>query len=180
MTAFDRAFEFVMGHEVLHYGKKNEVHYTFDPDDPGGETNWGISAKYNPGIDIKNLTKEQAKAIAKSKYWDKIQLDKVNNPEVAMKIFDTYFGPMSGVAIQGAQFALRRMEAACVAPDAKMGPETIGALNRLCSDKKGAFGFLIRYCEEILNYTKKHTKEKYWEGHIRRALDLPELENDHW
>jgi lysozyme family protein len=180
MTTFDRAFEFLMGHEVLRYGKSNQVHYTNDPDDPGGETNWGISAKYNPGIDIKNLTKEGAKAIAKAKYWDKLRLDNVTNPEVAIKIFDTYFGPMSGIAVLGAQLALRRVEPACVEPDGKMGPKTIAALNRLCDDKKSTFFFLVKYCEEILKYTKKHTKPKYWDGHIRRALDLPELENDHW
>lgn len=178
-SVFDRAFEYLMNHEVRNYGKKNEIHYTADPNDPGGETNWGISAKYNPGIDIKNLTKEAAKALAHNKYWLRIHLDQVAHPAVAIKMFDTYFGPMSGVAVIGAQRALRKMEACCCAADGKMGPETLGALNRLAGDSKGAMAFLVRYVSEIRDYTYKHSSEKYWNGHIKRALEIPEVGDDH-
>lgn len=39
--------------------------YENDPDDPGGETKFGIDKRSHPNVDIKNLTKEQATAI----YW---------------------------------------------------------------------------------------------------------------
>jgi hypothetical protein len=39
--------------------------YENDPHDPGGATKFGIDARSHPGVDIKNLTKEQATAI----YW---------------------------------------------------------------------------------------------------------------
>ena len=34
-----------------------------DPSDPGGETNWGISKREYPDLDIKNLTRDEAKAV---------------------------------------------------------------------------------------------------------------------
>lgn len=39
--------------------------YENDPDDPGGETKFGIDRASHPHIDIENLTKEQAAEI----YW---------------------------------------------------------------------------------------------------------------
>jgi lysozyme family protein len=44
--------------------------YTFDPRDPGGETNWGISKRSIPEGDIKNPTRHAAKALYKAHYWD--------------------------------------------------------------------------------------------------------------
>ena len=43
--------------------------YVNDPDDPGGETNYGISKRYHKDVDIKNLTKEDAKEIYYREYW---------------------------------------------------------------------------------------------------------------
>ena len=55
-TTFDHCIELVLGHEGG---------YVDDPNDAGGETNWGISKRAYKDVDIKNLTKEEAKAIYK-------------------------------------------------------------------------------------------------------------------
>lgn len=39
------------------------------PGDPGGETNFGISKRAFPDLDIANLTVEQAEEIYREKYW---------------------------------------------------------------------------------------------------------------
>lgn len=44
--------------------------YVNSPSDPGGETNWGISKRAFPEVDIKNLTRDAAKALYKAHYWD--------------------------------------------------------------------------------------------------------------
>lgn len=44
--------------------------YTNDPDDPGGETKWGISKRAHPNVDIPNLTIDEAVAIYQQHYWD--------------------------------------------------------------------------------------------------------------
>ena len=65
---------------------KNEGGYVNDPDDPGGETNFGISKRYHPDEDIKNLTKERAHEIYQIEYFSK--LPQVDNEEFQYHIYD--------------------------------------------------------------------------------------------
>ena len=44
--------------------------YVNNPSDPGGETKWGISKRAFPDVDIANLTRDDAKALYKTHYWD--------------------------------------------------------------------------------------------------------------
>lgn len=43
--------------------------YTNDPNDPGGETKWGISKRSYPQLDIRHLTLDQARGIYFDDYW---------------------------------------------------------------------------------------------------------------
>lgn len=63
MSNFEKAMEFIL---------KWEGGITTDT---GGLTKYGISQNAYPDLDIENLTVEQAKAIYKEDYWDKLQLD---------------------------------------------------------------------------------------------------------
>jgi lysozyme family protein len=82
---FDNAFEVEMEVEV---GSAPNGGYTNDPNDPGGETKWGISKRANPNVDIANLTKDGAKPIYKVKYWDPLNLDN-EAYAIALLLFDT-------------------------------------------------------------------------------------------
>ncbi len=42
-----------------------------DPDDPGGDTKWGIDKNSSPNVDIHNLTLEGALQIYYTQYWQK-------------------------------------------------------------------------------------------------------------
>lgn len=53
--------------------------YVNDPLDNGGETNFGISKRAYPNLDIKNLTIEQAKDIYHRDYWLKAKCDRLPN-----------------------------------------------------------------------------------------------------
>lgn len=53
----------------------DEGGYVNDPVDRGGETNYGISSAANPDVDVKNLTRDGAKAIYRQRYWDAIGAD---------------------------------------------------------------------------------------------------------
>lgn len=44
--------------------------YVNDPNDPGGETKYGISKRFYPRVDIKNLTKDDAKKIFVKDYFN--------------------------------------------------------------------------------------------------------------
>lgn len=81
MATFEEAFKFVQKWEG---GPK----VTNDPRDPGGLTKWGISKRANPDLDIEALSEEQAKAIYKERYWDKVG-GSAQHPAVALVAFDT-------------------------------------------------------------------------------------------
>ncbi len=57
---FGVAFERLIGHEGG---------YVNDPNDPGGETKWGISKRSYPDLDIKSLTRDDARAIYSRDFW---------------------------------------------------------------------------------------------------------------
>ena len=78
--SFDKAWEFT---------KRWEGGYVNDAADPGGETNFGISKRAYPKLNIKNLTEEDAKRIYKRDYWDFFNLDVVTNGRFATVVFDT-------------------------------------------------------------------------------------------
>jgi len=54
MELFDKCMVVIFAHEGG---------YVNDPDDLGGEINYGICKRYFPDEDIKNLTKERAKEL---------------------------------------------------------------------------------------------------------------------
>lgn len=59
-NSFDAAVALVLAHEGG---------YSNDPADPGGETNFGISKRAYPSLDIFLLTKDTATGIYRSDYW---------------------------------------------------------------------------------------------------------------
>lgn len=67
---FQRAIQFVLKHEcgVDKYGKLKDG-YVNDPDDPGGETKFGISKRAYPGVNIRELTLLDALNIYYKDYW---------------------------------------------------------------------------------------------------------------
>lgn len=57
----------------------------------GGIAKYGINSNANPGVDIRNLTREEAREIYRRNYWEPLGLDAVaqNNPALAYAVFDT-------------------------------------------------------------------------------------------
>jgi lysozyme family protein len=121
---------------------KNEGSYVWDTQDPGGETNWGISKRSYPSLDIKNLTKKQAIQIYYDDYWLPLFLEGIQDEEAALQIFD--FGVNAGIrkAIRLAQWA----SGAYI--DGKMGPATINAINNtecfVMKYKQGRIDYYVR------------------------------------
>ena len=69
--------------------------YANDSRDPGSETNFGISRRAYPDLDIKNLTEADAKEIYYHDYWVPVGADFLP-PPLAMVAFDCAVN--SGVA----------------------------------------------------------------------------------
>ena len=62
--------EMLNNKEYQRYAIPNEGGYVNDPQDPGGETKFGISKRYHPNEDIKNLTRERANALLYKEIWN--------------------------------------------------------------------------------------------------------------
>ena len=116
---FDKAIEFVL---------KWEGGYVHDMDDPGGETNWGISKRAYPDVDIYSLTKNSAKEIYRRDYWDRCQCDRMNDG-VALMVFDEAVNQGIKAASMDLQLSVR------VRADGIIGPKTLQALNGLDSKR---------------------------------------------
>lgn len=84
-------------HKAVGFVLDREGGYTYDPDDPGGETNWGISKVAHPRVDIKNLTREGAIAIYRESYWLAMGCDFLPWP-LDVVIFDTAVNQGPGYA----------------------------------------------------------------------------------
>lgn len=89
--SFNKAFEIVVG---------LEGGYSNDPNDPGGETKYGISKRYNPDVDVKNLTLDQAKEIYLKRYWMPFGCDKRPFP-LDICLFDGAVNPQDDKHLPG-------------------------------------------------------------------------------
>lgn len=61
--------------DIIEVTLEFEQGYVNNPRDPGGETNFGISKRAYPDLDIRGLTKDQAISIYKKDYWTKYKID---------------------------------------------------------------------------------------------------------
>lgn len=92
---FNRSFEFV----IISEGGTNN-----DPVDRGGLTNFGISQKQYPDLDIKSLTIKDAKDIYYSDYWMKSKCQMMS-ADLATVVFDSAVNcgqPSAAIWIQNA------------------------------------------------------------------------------
>lgn len=88
--------------------------------DTGGETRWGISADAHPDQDIAELTREQAEALYRARYWEPIRADQLPAP-LALCLFDAAVNVGVVPAVKLLQNILR------IEADGVVGPLTIAA-----------------------------------------------------
>ena len=145
---------------------KHEGGYVNDPHDAGGETNFGIAKKFNPDVDIKNLTKEGAKEIYYEKYWKPSKADKV--PDQLKHI---YFDMVVNFGKRGAVKVLQQAAVAKghkIAVDGGIGPNTLKAIKNVEVDRVRAYR-VLKFANIVI---KKPTQEKFWLGWFRRAIGV--------
>lgn len=74
--------------EALRFVLSKEGGYVNDPNDPGGETKWGISKRAYPTLDIKNLTEQQCIDIYLADYWNACGCNGLS-PALGAAVFDS-------------------------------------------------------------------------------------------
>ena len=145
---------------------EHEGGYVNDPTDLGGETNYGIIKRFYPDVDIKNLTKEQAKEIYRRDYWDKNRVDEL--PEQLRHIFfDMCVNQGRGAAVKILQRAANA-KGAKLKVDGGMGPATLKAVQNVEHDRVKSYR-VLHYANLVIN---KPEQEKFWYGWFKRALEV--------
>jgi len=112
---FNDAFDRLMGHEGG---------YSNHPDDPGGETMWGVTKRvavsYGYNGPMRDLPRDTAKQIYRKQYWEAVQADQLPDC-VKFEVFD-------GAVNSGVSQAVKWLQrAAGATPDGVIGAQTIAA-----------------------------------------------------
>ena len=157
LTSFNDIIEKVLEHE----GK-----YIWDKDDLGGETNFGITKRFYPDVDIKNLTKEEAKQIYYKDYWKKHKCDKM--PEQLRHI---YFDMCVNMGKRTAVKILQRSavnKGKYIDVDGGLGSMTLEAVKNVEAERVRAYR--VKYYVDIVN--SKPEQEKFYYGWFRRSLQV--------
>lgn len=148
---FDTAFDRLIGHEQG---------YSNDPNDPGGETNWGvtwptlrdaIAAKIVPATaTIKSLKREQSKLIYQKLFWERIKADRLVDG-VAFQAFDFAVNSSIETAVRYLQRAVG------VADDGVWGP-----VSQKAADSCSESDVIMKLNAERLDFM---TRLKNWPFH---------------
>lgn len=168
MGNFEKAVQVVLQHE----GSK----YTNRSNDAGGPTKFGITlatlAEYlgrecTP-LDVEALTVELATSIYKKLYWDKMNLDSVYDPSVALCLFD------QGV-LQGQETVIFKIQGLVgVHVDGNLGPMTAQAINKEPGQKL-AFRFiradLQKYTQIAIQKQNQFEFLAGWDDRLFSLLD---------
>jgi lysozyme family protein len=119
-SKFLKAFDYLMYHEGG---------YVNDKQDAGGETKFGISKHSYPNLDIKSLTRDQARQIYFVDFWMKAKCVQINDENIAIKFFDLCVNMGISQAVKLIQRALRAT-GQNVVEDGLIGPITLTAINK--------------------------------------------------
>lgn len=146
--------------------------------DPGGLTKFGFSKKNHPDLDIANLTEEDAKKLAKERYWDEYKINLIENDSVATHLYDMiYVQGKRGVRAlqQAAKSAGEDLEV-----DGLMGQDTANAVKKAI-EKVGEKKFHKLIAEKRLHQFEsikdinKEAYEEYIGGWTNRTVNMLDL-----
>ncbi len=154
-SRFGRVIEIILEHEG---------ECANHPDDPGGETCYGISKRSYPDLDIGGLTKEDAIEIYRRDFWDKYGYDRIEIDTLAFMLFDqaVLMGPMT--AHRMIQAVLRKdLEDLDIEVDGILGEATIITINAL-----NPANLISRFKARAERHYRSLDKPKFLDGWLNR------------
>ena len=152
--------------EIVNHTLEEEGGYVNDPTDKGGETNFGISKRAYPNLDIFNLTEDDAIDIYWKDYWVRGKCDKVPS-----KLQPIYFDMCVNFGRRGAVKVLQETangKGANIEVDGGIGPNTIKAIKNLSLERVRAFR-VLKFAKIVIANPKQM---KFWYGWYRRSLKI--------
>jgi lysozyme family protein len=155
---FDESFTRLLGHEGG---------YSNHPNDPGGETMWGVTvavARANGYVSaMRDMPEAVAKGIYHRQYWEPIRADELP-PALRYAVFDAAVNSGNVQAVKWLQRAIGAVD------DGRVGPQTImmaraahpdAALRRMLAQR-------LRFMTDLRNWPS------FARGWARRIADLME------
>jgi lysozyme family protein len=136
----------------------HEGGYVNHPEDPGGETNYGISKRAYPSLDIRSLTREDAMDIYRRDYWTPIKGNQLP-ADVAIYLMDTAVNVGVSRAVKMLQKAVG------VVQDGSIGPKTIQAVQGTPN------ALQLLDAARLAYYRRLPTFATFGRGWIRRAAE---------
>ena len=159
--------ELITFNEIIEKVLEHEGGYVNDPTDRGGETKYGITKKFYPDVDIKNLTLDQAKHIYHTDYWRRAKCD-----EIPSRLRHIYFDMLVNFGKRGAVKVLQKAANAKnkdkIDVDGGLGPATLKAIQNLELERVRAYR-VLRFANLVI---KKPEQERFWFGWFRRATEV--------
>lgn len=169
---------------------KNEGGYVWHPDDPGGETNMGITRNtfdravqqgiIGNDVVLKELSVEDATKIYYELYWKPSNADRMPAPLDAV-YFDAVINLGNGRHLQR---ALNRMGASLV-DDGYVGPQTLAALDNYLDNSGDVLALCNALCDErqetyeIIAANNPNTLAKFLDGWTARVERMREYANNY-
>lgn len=156
--------------EVINGILMHEGGYVNHPNDPGGETKYGISKRSYPHLDIKSLSIEEAERIYYEDWWVRYQFYKLPKP-IDKKIFDLAINMGTRASVKLLQRALY-LHGHPVAVDGILGPHTLISVKAIKGDK--IFDLYKKICREAEDYYRSLVRRNpdlmiFLKGWVRRA-----------
>lgn len=149
-------FQTCLDHVLRHEGG-----YVNHPNDPGGETNFGISKRSYPNENIRGMTKKRAGEIYKRDYWDAVRGDDLPYG-LDLVAFDAAVN--SGVS-RGAKWVQGAVGAQ---QDGKIGPATLLRVSKV--DTRAA---ITAACTRRMDFLRTlGTWNDFGKGWTRRVSDV--------
>lgn len=177
--SFEDAISFVMKHEGGFVNHKK---------DAGGATNYGISLRFlkSAGIDIDGdsdsdiddilaIDKQKASEIYKTYWWDRYGYDRIQDSDIAKKVFDLAVNMGAPRAHKLTQISVNRLRDKPIAVDGILGRQSFEAINELIKKDKSRALYLElieNACHFYTNLVADNPELKvFLKGWINRARD---------
>jgi lysozyme family protein len=159
MATFEQAIDTVLAHEGG---------YVCHPNDPGGETKYGISKRQYPQLDIQALTRDEAMEIYHRDYWHPLW-EKLTQP-LATKLLDLAVTAGPATAVRALQQALVDESFGPLTVDGLFGPQTLQAA-RLCPEARLLRAYRARSAWHYVAVSRAWPeREVFLLGWLRRAV----------
>lgn len=163
-SSFNDAFDFLIKSDVE--GELSDL-----KDDRGGLTKFGLSERTYPNLDIRNLTKDDAKKIYQKDWWSILYND-ISSQKIVNALFITIInvGARPGHILM--QKAINVLIKDDIEVDGLFGLETLDALNKCDPDQLlNTFTLiLIQYYYNLDVGRGNNRLTSYLRGWVRRAL----------